>query len=292
MFTPLHPLSSSLVCLTSPFLIYPALFLLLSPCVPAPSLTRGPCVPVCNISKAVRQPGQGKQPSTGFRGDGGRDVFPQEPRDPWRLLAGAREGPRGGRWSPKLPPKRTHTNQFIFFSLPVVIFCLLSLSSSSLCLWFSHSASLRSVLASVYTALQQHLLHTYTAIHHHSYTHFHSQSFPQSIPLLEQRRYAHVCTFKISWIRTVCSTWEKWNQEKNKAFISECKPVKVKQKEYFNLMCFWKYSLNPLCQEYKGETEEEKRRKRIRKDVKRKERDTAKGEKENIEKGWERRKGE
>lgn len=142
MFTPLHPLSSSLVCLTSPFLIYPALFLLLSPCVPAPSLTQGPCVPVCNISKAVRQPGQGKQPSTGFRGDGGRDVFPQEPRDPWRLLAGAREGPRGGRWSPKLPPKRTHTNQFIFFSLPVVIFCLLSLSSSSLCLWFSHSASL------------------------------------------------------------------------------------------------------------------------------------------------------
>lgn len=142
MFTPLHPLSSSLVCLTSPFLIYPSLFFLLSPCVPAPSLTQGPCVPVCNISKAVRQPGQGKQPSTGFRGDGGRDVFPQEPRDPWRLLAGAREGPRGGRWSPKLPPKRTHTNQFIFFSLPVVIFCLLSLSSSSLCLWFSHSASL------------------------------------------------------------------------------------------------------------------------------------------------------
>lgn len=57
-------------------------------------------------------------------------------------------------------------------------------------------------------------------------------------------------------------------------------------------MCFWKYSLNPLCQEDEGETEEEKRRKRIRKDVKRKERDTAKGEKENIEKGWERRKGE
>lgn len=54
-------------------------------------------------------------------------------------------------------------------------------------------------------------------------------------------------------------------------FISECKPVKVNQKEYFNLMCFWKYSLNPLCQEDKGETEEEKRRKRIRKDVKRKE---------------------
>lgn len=144
----------------------------------------------------------------------------------------------------------------------------------------------------VHTALQQHLLHTYTAIHHHSYTHFHSQSFPQSIPLLEQRRYAHLCTFKISWICTVCSTWEKRNQGEKKAFISECKPVKVNQKEYFNLMCFWKYSLNPLCQEDKGETEEEKRRKRIRKDVKRKERDTAKGEKENIEKGWERRKGE
>lgn len=78
---------------------------------------------------------------------------------------------------------------------------------------------------------------------------------------------------------------------KNKAFISECKPVKVKQKEYFNLMCFWKYSVNPLCQEVKGETEEEKKRKRIRKDVKRKERDTAKGEKENIEKGWEGGKG-
>lgn len=33
----------------------------------------------------------------------------------------------------------------------------------------------------------------------------------------------------------------------------------MKQKEYFNLMCFWKYSLNPLCQEDKGETEEEEK---------------------------------
>lgn len=85
----------SFLLLYSSSVLLSSSFFLLSPLAPAPSLTQGPCVPVCNISKAVRQPGQGKQPSTGFRGDGGRDVFPQEPGDPWRFLTGAREGPRG-----------------------------------------------------------------------------------------------------------------------------------------------------------------------------------------------------
>lgn len=117
---PLHPLSLSLAFHSPHSSI---LHLYSSPCAPAPSLTQGPCVPVCNISKTVRQPGQGKQPSNGFRGDGGRDVFPQEPRDPRRLLVGPKEGLRGED-DPLSCPPRTHIGQSAVHILSSP-FCLL-----------------------------------------------------------------------------------------------------------------------------------------------------------------------
>lgn len=144
-----------------------------SPCAPAPfpSLTQGPCVPVCNISKAVRRPGQGKQPSAGFRGDGGRDVFPQEPRDPRRLLAGAREGPRGEDDPLSCPPQE-HTPASLFspsISISSLLLCV-SFLLTSLSLWFylSLSASLHTklfnsiYLTHVHSSFMSSLTHSYT----------------------------------------------------------------------------------------------------------------------------------
>lgn len=82
-------------------------------------------MPVCNIGKAVRQPGQGKQPSAGFRGDGGRDVFPQEPGDPRRLLAGAREGPRG-KTIPSVAPHKNTPAALLFMIIIIIIILYLS----------------------------------------------------------------------------------------------------------------------------------------------------------------------
>lgn len=141
IFYPHHP-SSSLLHSPSIPLCSSSSSLLLTPRAPAPSpsLTQGPCVPVCNISKAVRQPGQGKQPSAGFRGDGGRDVFPQEPRDPWRLLAGAREGQRGEDDPLSCPPQE-HTLANLSFSFLLITLSLRHFLFLHLCTQSSSTAS-------------------------------------------------------------------------------------------------------------------------------------------------------
>lgn len=126
----LYPRHSSSILLTPPLLVYPTLLLLLlPPC--APSLTQGPSVPVCNISKAVRQPSQGKQPSAGFRGDWGPRCFSSGTQGLPEASGWGQGGAKGGRRSPQLPPTRIPTSLFSFF-LSISIFCLLSPSPSSL----------------------------------------------------------------------------------------------------------------------------------------------------------------
>lgn len=109
-------------------------FFLLSPLAPAPSLTQGPCVPVCNISKAVRQPGQGKQPSTGFRGDGGPRCFSSGTRGPLEISDWGQGGAKGEDNPLSCPLKNIHNPGsfaplldlllIIFFFLVLVSFCI------------------------------------------------------------------------------------------------------------------------------------------------------------------------
>lgn len=110
-----------------------------SPCAPAPSLTQGPCVPVCNISKAVRQPGQGKQPSAGFRGDGGPRCFSSGTQGPPKA-SGWGQGGAEGEDNPLSCPPQEHTPAGLFFSFfSISIFSLLpfvSLLLTTRSLWF------------------------------------------------------------------------------------------------------------------------------------------------------------
>lgn len=129
-----HFFFHSILC--TPHSFFPLLFCLSPPPPPSPtlpsrplpvllphSLSQGPCVPVCNISKAVRRPGQGKQPSSGFRGEGGRDVFLRNPGTPLRLLAEARGGLKGEddplHCSTKQEHKMLNISFFLFSDFPL-----------------------------------------------------------------------------------------------------------------------------------------------------------------------------
>ena len=205
----LHPRHSSSILLAPPFLMRPPPPPPPPPppfSAPAPSLTQGPCVPVCNISKAVRRPGQGKQPSFGFRGDGGRDVFPREPRDPRGLLAGAREGLRGEDDPRSCPPQERRT--LFFLSLSISIFHLLpfvSLSSSS-----PSSRCFRSFsfYICVHKALQRHLLHTCTIIHQHPDTLLHFLLHHCLAYIIQVLPVEEICIYVCAFKYTLCSIWE------------------------------------------------------------------------------------
>lgn len=78
-------------------------------------------------------------PALGSGVMGGRDVFPQEPRDPRRLLAGAREGQRGKTIPSVAPHKNTHQLVSFFSFFSISIFSLLpfvSLLLATRSLWF------------------------------------------------------------------------------------------------------------------------------------------------------------
>lgn len=107
--------TSSSFLLTPPFPWFALLLLLLL----LRSLSQGPRVPVCNISKAVRRPGQGKQPSAGFRGDGGRDVFLRNPGTPKGFWLKPGVG-----WQGKAIPSFAPTQEHIMFRRFFLLFLL------------------------------------------------------------------------------------------------------------------------------------------------------------------------
>lgn len=144
----LHRLSSSWLYIPAPsFSVHPTL-LFVPPPPPPPPLPPWLWVPVCLYVTSVKlSGGQAKvnSPAPGSGVMGGRDVFPQEPRDPLRLLAGAREGLQG-KMIPKVAPhKNTHCPVHLFTSLDllfhvsfpssriIVVFCF-SCPSASVCL--------------------------------------------------------------------------------------------------------------------------------------------------------------
>lgn len=93
-------------------------------------------MPVCNISKAVRQPGQGKQPSAGFRGDGGPRCFSSGTQGPPKA-SGWGQGGAEGEDNPLSCPPQEHTPAGLFFSSSLSqssLFYLLSPSFSPLAL--------------------------------------------------------------------------------------------------------------------------------------------------------------
>lgn len=87
-----------------------------------PSLTQSPYVPVCNISKAVRQPGQGKHPSAGFRGWWGTRCFSSGTQGPPETSGWGRRGARG-KTIPLVAPQQEHT--LTTHPLSLTPFCLL-----------------------------------------------------------------------------------------------------------------------------------------------------------------------
>lgn len=121
-FPPLLPPHASIPLICSPPPPSPLLPVLL-----LHSMSQGPRVPVCNISKAVRRPGQGKQPSAGFRGDGGRDVFLRNPGTPKGFWLKPGVGWQG-KAIPSFAPTQEHTIFRCFFPLFFfsVIFLFLS----------------------------------------------------------------------------------------------------------------------------------------------------------------------
>lgn len=161
VFCPRHS-SSSLLHFSS-LLLSPLPMLLL----PLPLWLR---VPVCLYVTSVKLSGsQAKvnSPALGSGVTGSQDVFPQEPRDPWRLRAGAREGP-GGEDDPLSCPPQEQRLLYFFLSISIFSFPLLSCSStSSSSFWLFHSFSL---CICVHKALQQRLLLTRTIIHQRCHT--------------------------------------------------------------------------------------------------------------------------
>lgn len=109
-----------------------------------PSLTQGPYVPVCNISKAVRQLGQGKQPSTGS-GVMEAEMFSSGTQGPPKASGWGQGWAEGGRRSPQLPPRRTYIRQSLFL-LPFVSFL-----HTLLFLWLLHFLHLCTHISILYT---------------------------------------------------------------------------------------------------------------------------------------------
>lgn len=110
-------------------------------------------VPVCLYVTSVKLSGsQAKvnSPALGSGVTGSRDVFPQEPRDPWRLQAGAREGLRGEDDPLSCPPQE-HWLVSLFSSLSTSCpFPFYLVPPHHLHLYGSF---IRSLSASVYTKL-------------------------------------------------------------------------------------------------------------------------------------------